>query len=69
MLHTDWRINRGKEYRAIYNRGKRVVGRYMIIFACPNCLPYNRFGIVTSKKIGNAVVRNRALYPPLTSFV
>jgi len=60
MLHIDWRINRGRDYRAIYKQGTRVTGKYMIVFASPNHLSYNRFGIVTSKKIGNAVIRNRA---------
>ena len=36
------------------------MGRYMIVFSQPNQLEYSRFGIVTSKKVGNAVVRNRA---------
>lgn len=60
MLHTDWRISQGKDYRAIYKKGKRVAGRHIIIFAHPNDLAYNRFGIVASKKTGNAVIRNRA---------
>ena len=60
MLHKDWRISRGKEYRCIYNDGNRITGQYMIVFAKENQLPHNRFGIVTSKKIGNAVIRNRA---------
>jgi ribonuclease P protein component len=60
MLHKDERISRGKEYKCIYNEGKRIPGQYMIVFVHKNQLPYNRFGIVTSKKIGNAVIRNRA---------
>lgn len=60
MLHKDERISRGKEYKCIYNNGKRMPGKYIIVFAYKNQLPHNRFGIVTSKKVGNAVVRNRA---------
>lgn len=40
--------------------GRRLVGQYMIVFLKENRQDGNRFGIVTSKKIGNAVVRNRA---------
>ncbi len=32
----------------------------MIVFLSENQMDHNRFGIVTSKKIGNAVIRNRA---------
>lgn len=60
MLHKDWRISRGKEYKGIYNKGRRIPGKYIIVFTQANKLPHNRFGIVTSKKIGNAVIRNRA---------
>lgn len=60
MLHKDWRICRGKEYRCIYNNGKRIPGQYIIVFVKENQLLHNRFGIVTSKKLGNAVIRNRS---------
>ena len=60
MLHKKWRINRGKEYGYIYKTGRRITGKYIIVFIKENHLDHNRFGIVTSKKIGNAVTRNRA---------
>jgi ribonuclease P protein component len=60
MLHKDLRIRRGKEYSYIYKNSRRMQGKYIIVFTRENQLPHNRFGIVTSKKIGNAVTRNRA---------
>lgn len=60
MLHKELRISRGKEYSAIYRMGRRLAGQYMIVFLKENQLDRNRFGIVTSKKVGNAVLRNRA---------
>ena len=60
MLQKEWRINQGKEYRFIYKNGLKIIGRYMIVFLRESQLNKNRFGIVTSKKIGNAVIRNRA---------
>jgi len=60
MLHKELRISRGKEYSGIYKVGRRIAGQYMIVFLKSNQLDRNRFGIVTSKKIGNAVIRNRA---------
>jgi len=60
MLHKDLRISRGKEYSYLYKNGRRISGRYIIVFVKENQLAHNRFGIVTSKKIGNAIIRNRA---------
>jgi ribonuclease P protein component len=39
---------------------KKRVGRLCIIFSLPNELGRKRLGIIASKKIGNAVARNRA---------
>jgi ribonuclease P protein component len=60
MLDKKRRINRGKEYGFLYKNGRKINGRYIIVFIKENNLEHNRFGIVTSKKIGNAVIRNRA---------
>lgn len=61
MLNRESRIRKGKEYQEVFRKGKRVAGRYIIVFYLENrCCPAKRFGIVTSKKIGGAVTRNRA---------
>lgn len=60
MLNKKYRINTKKEYDYIYKNGKRIQSRYIIVFVIPNNLEYSRFGFVTSKKVGNAVIRNRA---------
>lgn len=59
MLSREKRINRSGQYSEIYNNGKRIPGRYIIVFVKPNLLGITRVGIVTSKKLGNAVTRNR----------
>lgn len=60
MLNKKYRINRKEEYNHIYNNGKKIQGKYIIIFLTANNMEYNRFGIVTSKKVGHAVQRNLA---------
>lgn len=59
MLHKEARIRKGREYQQVYQEGKRVAGQYIVIYCKKNQCPVNRFGIVTSKKVGHAVVRNR----------
>ncbi len=49
-----------REFGAVYNRGKSVGDRYVVIFYKKNGLPYTRTGFLASKKVGNAVMRNRA---------
>ena len=39
--------------------GKKRVGKLCIIFSLPNDLGRKRLGIIASKKVGNAVARNR----------
>jgi len=60
MLNKKYRINSSKEYNYLYKKGKKIQGRFMVIFMVENDLNINRFGIVASKKVGNAVKRNRA---------
>ena len=60
MLKKKHRINTKKEYDYIYKNGKKIQAKYIIVFSIPNNLEYSRFGFVTSKKVGNAVIRNRA---------
>ncbi len=54
-------VLRGKSnFSKIYNKGKSVGGRFVVIFYLKNNLPYNRVAFLASKKVGNSVARNRA---------
>ena len=54
-------VLRGKsDFAAIYNRGKSVGEKYVVLFVKKNGLPYNRIAFLASKKVGNSVERNRA---------
>ena len=56
----DERVRRRAEYQKIYDRGVRVHGRLFTLFSLPNALQVGRLGIAATKKLGGAVVRNRA---------
>lgn len=57
----DPKVLRGKrEFSAVYNKGKSAAGRYVVVFYKKNGLEHNRLGFLASKKVGNAVARNRA---------
>lgn len=47
------------EIQKIISKGTKKVGKYFIIYYVKNSLKYNRYCISVSKKIGNAVIRNK----------
>ena len=52
-------LNRNTLFKRAYARGQSTANKYMAVYVLKNRLPYNRFGITVTKKIGKAVVRNR----------
>jgi ribonuclease P protein component len=57
------RIRRRTDFQQVYNRGVKVGGRYSTIFVLPHAAPEgrpSRLGIAATRKLGGAVVRNRA---------
>jgi ribonuclease P protein component len=54
------RIRRQEDFQRVFDRGRRIHGRYLTLVAAPNGSPQDRLGIVASKKLGGAVTRNRA---------
>ncbi len=53
-------ICENRDYRRIYARGKSIVTPQIVIYISKNRLGTLRVGVTTSKKIGNAVMRNRS---------
>lgn len=59
MLKKD--VLRGKKtFSMVYNKGKSTGSKYVVVFYKKNDLDYNRIAFLASKKVGNAVARNRA---------
>ena len=54
------RIRRRPEFERAYNEGARVSGRFMTVFLLGNGRQTPRFGVAATRKLGNAVERNRA---------
>ncbi len=70
MANTDLRVNRrlGRRqrltrsalFRETYDRGRRFPGRLMVLWLREAEDAALRLGVVSSRKVGEAVVRNRA---------
>lgn len=54
-----YHIRRGADFRRAYDRRCSASDGLVLVFGCPNDLPYPRLGLSVSRKVGNAVVRNR----------
>ncbi len=53
------RLRKRKEYREVYRIGGKAVGRYVVVFGLRRQQGGVRLGVTASKKVGNAVIRNR----------
>ncbi len=57
MFPKKNRISTG--FKAILRSGTKIKTTYCLLIVKENYCPYSRFGIITTKKIGNAVIRNK----------
>jgi ribonuclease P protein component len=54
------RLRKRPEFQHVFDRGSRLHSRYFTLLVLPNGGAASRLGIVASRKIGDAVQRNRA---------
>jgi ribonuclease P protein component len=54
------RLQRGFQFRRAYEQGRKVEGRLAVVYVLEAAPGDRAVGVVTSRRIGNAVVRNRA---------
>jgi ribonuclease P protein component len=48
-----------REYSRAWREGRRIHTAHFIVIICPGSLDRSRLGITVSRKVGNAVCRNR----------
>jgi ribonuclease P protein component len=54
------RLRRRTEFQRVFDDGLRIRGRFLTMLLAPNEARAARLGIVASRKLGDAVRRNRA---------
>lgn len=59
-LGRSRRLTRSSDFRATYEQGRRWIGRTMVLWLRSGEGAALRLGVVTSRKVGNAVARSRA---------
>jgi len=58
-LPAKLRLARDQDFQRVFENRRSVADDWLILYACFNQLGYSRVGLTVSRKVGNAVVRNR----------
>lgn len=58
-MEKKYRLRKNIEFKRVYNKGKNYWNRNLTLYVKKNGLEETRLGITITKKIGNAVVRNK----------
>jgi len=58
-MRKEERLTKGSQFAAVHRRGRSWANSYLVLKVLPCGLDNNRYGFLVSKRIGNAVVRNR----------
>ncbi len=58
-MRRQLRLCRRKDFDAVFDQGRSWANQLLVLRSLPNHLEHNRYGFVTSKRVGKAVVRNR----------
>ena len=59
MMKREERITKPRQYAEVYGKGKSYPSELIVLKTLPNNLDHSRYGLSVSKKVGNAVTRNR----------
>jgi ribonuclease P protein component len=59
-IERSERLRSRPEFERIYEHGARISGRFMTLFVLSNGREIQRFGVAATRKLGSAVIRNRA---------
>jgi ribonuclease P protein component len=54
------RLTSAGQFRRVFQKGLRLEGAFFSLVAAPNNCGHDRVGLAASRKVGNAVLRNRA---------
>jgi ribonuclease P protein component len=58
-MRRQLRLRRRAEFDAVFERRRTWANNLLVLRNSPNQMEHNRYGFVTSKRLGGAVIRNR----------
>ena len=56
---ASFSLKKNRDFKRVYSQGKYATNNLFVACALANGLAQNRIGVAVSKKVGNAVTRNR----------
>ena len=59
MLRKEFRLRKNRDFKEVYRKKNAVSAETVVLYTMDNQKGFLRAGFSVSKKIGNAVVRNR----------
>lgn len=59
-MQQNLRLRAPRDFERLRREGRAYHHPLLTLSLAPNGLPHNRYGFITGKSLGNAVVRNRA---------
>jgi ribonuclease P protein component len=59
MMQRRFRLTGSKRFSQLHREGRSAANNLLVVRALPTSLDYNRFGFMVSKRLGNAVTRNK----------
>ena len=61
MLEKQFRLNKKPEYQKVFSHGSCYVSRLVVVYIYKDkSMEHSQIGFIASKKVGNAVKRNKA---------
>ncbi len=58
-MKKSYRVKKDQDFKALFDAGKSVANRKFVIYHLPRGKAHFRVGLSVSKRLGNAVTRNR----------
>lgn len=58
-MNKTYRLKDNRDFSRVFKEGKSFANRFIVMYHAPNHLGHYRVGFSVSKKVGNAVIRNK----------
>ncbi|MDR2898900.1 MAG: ribonuclease P protein component, partial [Clostridiales bacterium] len=52
-------LKKNYQFRHVYNKGKSIANKLLVMYYMPNYKEFNQLGLSVSKKVGKSVIRSK----------
>lgn len=58
-MQRQFRLRQARDYQRVRHEGRAYTHSWLILSTAANSSAHNRYGFITAKRLGSAVIRNR----------